>query len=220
MATDLSPSAYDAFAPFYDAFTAASDYETWTQHVLPEATRHGLTGETLLDLACGTGKSFLPFARRGFRVTACDGSAAMLAEAALKAPEAELLHCDMRDLPAAGSFDLVTCFDDSLNYLLEADDLLSCFRGIAANLAPGGVAAATIEIFANTCDALYERVVTRHEQRHFPRDEVVALLGRAGLRCAAVRGVLDDGRLVERADEDSQLKVLYIARHAEGGGSE
>src|SRR5215210_4254985 len=197
MATDLSPSAYDAFAPFYDAFTAASDYETWTQHVLPEATRHGLTGETLLDLACGTGKSFLPFARRGFRVTACDGSAAMLAEAALKAPEAELLHCDMRDLPAAGSFDLVTCFDDSLNYLLEADDLLSCFRGMAANLAPGGVAmfdlntlrayrttfardsvserdgvvfawrgesapdlppgglaAATIEIFANTCDAL------------------------------------------------------------------
>jgi SAM-dependent methyltransferase len=263
MATDLSPSAYDAFAPFYDAFTAASDYETWTEHVLAAAAGHGLAGDTLLDLACGTGKSFLPFARRGFRVTACDGSAAMLAEAALKAPEAELLHCDLRELPVAGSFDLVTCFDDSLNYLLEPGDLLACFRGVAANLAPGGVAlfdlntlrayrttfardsvsdgegvlfawrgestpdlppgglaAAAIEVFAAAGDGLYERVLTRHEQRHFPRHEVVELLGRAALSCVAVHGVLDDGRLVEPADEDSQLKVLYIARHAKGGGSE
>ena len=263
MSTDLSPSGYDAFAPFYDAFTAASDYENWTEQVLAAAAGHGLSGTTVLDLACGTGKSFLPFVRRGFRVTACDGSAAMLAEAAFKAPEVELVHCDLRELPVAGAFDLVTCFDDSLNYLPEPGDLLACFGGIASNLAPDGLvlfdlntlrayrttfardsvtehedavfawcgeaapdvspgemAAARIEIFAPAGDGLYERVVTRHEQRHFPRDAVVELLGRAGLRCVAVLGVLDDGRLVEPADEDVQLKVLYIARHAEGGGRE
>src|SRR4051794_30120812 len=78
MTADLNPSAYDAFAPFYDAFTAASDYERWTEEVLALAARHGLAGSTLLDLACGTGNSFVSFLSRGFEVTACDVSQAML----------------------------------------------------------------------------------------------------------------------------------------------
>ncbi len=262
MTADLSPSDYDAFAPFYDEFTAASDYETWTREALAAAARHGLAGDALLDLACGTGKSFLPFLSRGFAVTGCDASPAMLAKAALKAPDVELVRCDLRELPLLGSFDLVTCFDDSLNYLLDSGELGACFRGIAANLAPGGLAlfdlntlrayrttfacdtvterdgtvfawrgestpgfspgqaaAAAIDVFAATGDGRYERTVTRHEQRHFSRGEVERLLGEAGLRCVAVYGALDDGPLVEPADESAQLKVLYIARHAEGGVS-
>jgi hypothetical protein len=35
---------YDALAPYYDAFTAASDYEAWASHVLALARRHGLRG--------------------------------------------------------------------------------------------------------------------------------------------------------------------------------
>ena len=263
MTADLNPSAYDAFAPFYDDFTAASDYEHWTEQVLAAAVPHGLHGGALLDVACGTGKSFLPFLARGFRVTACDSSPAMLAEAAIKAPEAELVRCDMRELPVLGSFDLVTCFDDSLNYLCDEAELLSSFRGIAANLATGGVlgfdlntlrayrttfardsvselggtlfawrgetsaelapghaAASQIDIFTTTRDGLYERTTSRHEQRHFPLEGVVELLGEAGLRCVAVHGVLDDGELVQTADEDTQLKLLYIARHREGGGGQ
>ena len=77
---------YDALAPYYDAFTAASDYEAWASQVLALARRHGLRGRTLLDLACGTGKSFMPFVAHGFRVTGCDSSTAMLAEAARRAP--------------------------------------------------------------------------------------------------------------------------------------
>jgi SAM-dependent methyltransferase len=263
MATDLNPSGYDAFAPFYDAFTAGSDYESWTRHVLPAAERHGLTGDALLDLACGTGKSFLPLMRRGFRVTACDSSRAMLDVAAAKAPDAELVQCDLRELPLLGSFDLATCFDDSLNYLLDDAELLAAFRGIAANLAPhglalfdlntllayrttfardsvtehdgtlfawrgesasdlppGGTASARIDIFASAGDELYGRVTSRHDQRHFPREDVLQALREAGLECVALYGALDDGRLVEPADESGHLKVLYIARHAKGGGGE
>jgi SAM-dependent methyltransferase len=133
-------AAYDAFAPYYDAFTSESDYEAWARSILAHARSHGLRGERLLDLACGTGRSFLPFLERGFRVTACDSSPAMLAEAALRAPGARLLHADIRALPELGSFDLVTCFDDSLNYLLEEDELAAAFAGMSESLAPGGLA--------------------------------------------------------------------------------
>ena len=131
---------YDAFAPFYDAFTAESDYEKWTGYMLELAERLGLRGRTLLDLACGTGKSFVPFIERGFEVTACDLSSAMLAEAARKAPEATLFEADVRELGSVGGFDLVTCFDDSLNYLLDERDLARALDSIALNLSPAGIA--------------------------------------------------------------------------------
>jgi SAM-dependent methyltransferase len=132
---------YDAFAPYYDAFTADSDYEAWTESVLALASRAGVRGGTLLDVACGTGKSFAPFLARGFRVTGVDASAAMLATAARRAPEVALARADMRDLPAFGRFDLVTCFDDSLNHLLDEHDLVAAFRGMAASVARRGLIA-------------------------------------------------------------------------------
>jgi SAM-dependent methyltransferase len=64
----------------------------------------------------------------------------MLAEAASKAPGATLARLDLRDLGRIARFDLVTCFDDSLNYLLDEPDLARALRGIAANLSPSGIA--------------------------------------------------------------------------------
>jgi SAM-dependent methyltransferase len=132
-------NAYEAFAPYYDAFTAGSDYELWTTHVLELARAHGLAGRRLLDVACGTGKSFLPFLERGFDVTATDVSPAMLAEAARKAPGVPLFEADVRDLPPLGRFDLVNCFDDSLNHLLDEDGLAEALASMAASLAPAGL---------------------------------------------------------------------------------
>jgi SAM-dependent methyltransferase len=132
--------AYEEFAPYYDLFTSESNYERWTRHVLAVAGEHGAKGSRLLDLACGTGKSFLPFLARGFDVVGCDASQAMLAEAARKAPEARLEHVDIRDGARLGEFDLVTCFDDSLNYLLDERDLAAAFRSISRNLRPDGIA--------------------------------------------------------------------------------
>lgn len=136
----IAATDYDGFAPHYDAFTSGSDYERWTHSVLEHLHAHGFEGRTLLDVACGTGNSFLPFLTRGFDVVGCDSSSAMLVEAARKAPRTRLVLADMRDLPVLGQFDLVTCFDDSLNYLPAESDLLAAFRSIAANLAMDGMA--------------------------------------------------------------------------------
>jgi SAM-dependent methyltransferase len=133
-------AAYEAFAPHYDAFTAHHDYDTWTTTLEGLAHAQGLGGRRLLDVACGTGKSFLPFLERGYEVTACDISPGMVALAAAKAGDRARLEVhDMRALPRLGAFDLVCCLDDAVNYALGADDLEATFAGLARNLAPGGV---------------------------------------------------------------------------------
>jgi SAM-dependent methyltransferase len=134
--------AYDAWAPFYDAYTAHHRYDEWTATLEGLALEAGLRGRRLLDVACGTGKSFLPFLERGYEVCACDVSPAMAALAAEKAAgRARVEVHDMRALPRLGEFDLVCCLDDAVNYLETERDLLDAFTSLRRNLAPGGVIA-------------------------------------------------------------------------------
>lgn len=137
---DHARVAYDAFAEHYDLFTAHHDYEGWTRTLERLAKAHGLSGDRLLDVACGTGKSFLPFLERGYRVTACDISPFMIERAARTAGDlARLLVHDMRALPRLGQFDLVCCLDDAVNYLVTTDELRAALNGMARNLGPEGV---------------------------------------------------------------------------------
>lgn len=131
--------AYDALAPAYDALTAAYPYELWLGRLVELAREHGLEGTRALDLACGTGNSFLPLLERGFAVTAADVSPAMCEAARRKAPGVLVHEADLRELPALGTFDLVTCIDDSVNYLLSREDVTAAFAGIGAQLAPDGL---------------------------------------------------------------------------------
>jgi SAM-dependent methyltransferase len=136
----LSAEAYEAIAPYYDRFTAHHDYELWTGALMRLARRHGLAGHRVLDAGCGTGKSFEPLLERGFDVTACDHSQAMLEVAADRARGRASLHCrDLRRLGLLGEFDLITCLDDVLNYLMEPGEVHDALAALAANLAPGGV---------------------------------------------------------------------------------
>src|ERR671930_953467 len=142
LAPDRDPAleAYEALAPFYDAYTASYEHERWLARLEAIALELGLRGRRLLDVGCGTGKSFLPYLDRGYEVVACDISPAMVEVAASKAAgRARLEVCDMRELPRLGEFDFVCCIDDAVNYLLEHEELASTFRGLARNLAPGGV---------------------------------------------------------------------------------
>lgn len=133
--------AYQAIAASYDAFTHGEyQYERWTERLLDAARAHGLEGNRLLDVACGTGLSFIPLLDRGWRVTGCDLSPAMLELARAKVGDrAELLVADMRDLPPLGQFDLIWSLNDSLNYMLSDQELRDTLTSMAQNLAPRGV---------------------------------------------------------------------------------
>jgi SAM-dependent methyltransferase len=158
--TQGAEQAYEAMAPVYDDFTAHHDYELWLGNLLPKLRRHGLSGHRLLDVGCGTGKSFLPMLERGWEVTACDISASMLDLARAKAGDAVRLSVeDMRELPVFGEFDLVWSLDDAVNYLLSGEELGEALSRMRANLAPGGL----LMFDVNTLDAY--RTFFAEEQR-------------------------------------------------------
>jgi SAM-dependent methyltransferase len=132
--------AYEQIAPVYDEFTAHHNYREWIDALLALGEAHGLRGDTVLDVGCGTGKGFMPLVELGWKVTAADISPSMVELARAKAgPEVRVEVADMRELPVYGSFDLVCCLDDAINYLHSPAELEGALRGMAANLAPAGV---------------------------------------------------------------------------------
>jgi ubiquinone/menaquinone biosynthesis C-methylase UbiE len=134
---------YNEFARFY----VRGDwprYSAQMARILPSVLEHfGLWPRKILDLACGEGTFAIAMARRGLRVTGVDLSPEMLdiaRERAAKAGlEVKFLQQDMRSLSLRGRFDLVTCWFDSLNYLLEIDDLAQAFAGVSRVLDKNGI---------------------------------------------------------------------------------
>jgi SAM-dependent methyltransferase len=158
--------AYDAIAPVYDDFTAHHDYEMWLGNLLPKLEANGLEGRRLLDVGCGTGKSFIPMMERGWEVTACDISAAMVELARAKVGGAvELSVADMRELPSFGEFDLVWCLDDAVNYLLDGEELERSLRGMGRNLAGGGLLMFDVNTLAVYRTFFAEEVVVERDGR-------------------------------------------------------
>lgn len=147
---ESAQEAYDRFAPVYDEFTSANNYEMWLGEVLlPELEKHGLQKGWALDIGCGTGRAFDPLLDRGWQVVGCDASSGMLAQAEEKFGErVQLIHIDARELepiaPTPGhangeNFDLVLLMNEVVNYLTEDGDLERAFAGIRRNLSKEGL---------------------------------------------------------------------------------
>jgi len=133
--------AYERLAPVYDDFTDGYDHDVWVGRLEQIARKHGAKGPRVLDVACGTGKSFAPLLERGYDVCACDISPAMV-ERARRCPGVDpdrVLVADMRALPKLGAFELITCLDDAVNYLLSVEELIAAFASVARLLAHDGV---------------------------------------------------------------------------------
>lgn len=134
---------YNEFARFY----VRGDwprYSAQMARMLPGVLEHfGLWPGKVLDLACGEGTFAVAMAKRGLRVTGVDLSPEMLdiarEQAAKEGLEVRFLQQDMRSLRLRARFDLVTCWFDSLNYLLEIDDLEQAFTGVSRVLDKNGL---------------------------------------------------------------------------------
>ena len=135
---------YAALAPVYDGMSRDPAirrfYGLWREALLAAAKQRRVTGSVLVDLACGTGNSTIPWARkRGWTVIGVDRSAAMLREARRKSREVRWVRQDAVSLSLDVQADFVTCHFDALNHILDDRDLQRAFRRVAATLRPGGL---------------------------------------------------------------------------------
>ncbi len=94
------------------------------------------------------------------------------------------------------------------------DDRLLAWRGEPAVLAaPGEVAEVAIEIFERTAGDCWSHRSFRQRHRHYPVDQIAALLEPAGLRVLARRGQRSGGVLEPELDEATHTKALFVATH-------
>ncbi|WP_029237858.1 class I SAM-dependent DNA methyltransferase, partial [Streptococcus sobrinus] len=120
---------YEKFASVYDAIMDDSLYDKWTDFSL----RHFPKGKKkLLELACGTGIQSLRFAQAGYDVTGLDLSQEMLALAQKRAQATgqsiTFIQGNMLALSQAGTYDLVTCYSDSICYMKDEVDVGDVFQ--------------------------------------------------------------------------------------------
>lgn len=210
--TALDPvrTAYDAFAGFYDAFTAEHRDAEWAAALEGVARGAGLDGHRLLDLGCGTGRSFLPMLDRGYDVVGVDVSPRMLDVAAGKAGDrARLVEADVRRLPELGTFDLVWSLGDALNYLPSAEALADALAAAAGCLAAGGVLLFDVNALG-TFRRVYSSLLAR------PAEDEVLLLDGHGDPELAPGGSAEVwiDRLARSADGTwSRLRTVHRHRH-------
>ncbi|MCR5754228.1 MAG: class I SAM-dependent methyltransferase [Acetatifactor sp.] len=162
---------YQDFAYVYDELMDNTPYEEWADFLAeiiekygvskPERDAEGLLDSErnlVLDLGCGTGTLTELLYQKGYDMIGVDNSESMLGIAMEKRDESGdeilYLHQDMRELELYSTIGTVICVCDSLNYLLEEEELLKTFSLVNNYLYPGG-----IFIFDFNTDYKYREVI-------------------------------------------------------------
>ena len=148
--------AYQDFAYVYDELMDNTPYEEWCEHIDKLIKTYGiskpqrdaadlLTSEKnlVLDLGCGTGTLTQLMYDKGYDMIGVDSSESMLSVALdkSKANNAEILYIcqDMRELALYSTIGTVISVCDSINYILEEEELEQVFSLIQLYLYPGGL---------------------------------------------------------------------------------
>ena len=133
-----APDLFGVLARYYDPLMSHVNYDRWFSTTttlagsLDGPVRH-------LDAACGTGTLIAMLRKTGWNSAGSDISPAMLRVARRKLPGAPLAVADLLAMPFNGSFNLITCLFDSLNFILDETDLARAFRELHGALADGGL---------------------------------------------------------------------------------
>lgn len=129
--------AYTGFAEVYDLFMDNVPYEQWAEYITGLLREYGIEDGLVLDLGCGTGTMTELLAEAGYDMIGIDQSEEMLEEA-LEKKEASghdiLYLCqDMREFELYGTVRAIVCVCDSMNYILEEEEILDILSAAAYN---------------------------------------------------------------------------------------
>ena len=155
--------AYTDFAGVYDIFMDDTPYGEWAEFLASQIETYGpskpvrgnfapekgedgvLASERnlVVDLGCGTGTLTELLAGKGYDMIGVDNSQEMLEAALFKKQESqsEILYLcqDMRELNLYSTVGTVISVCDSVNYLLEDEDVEKTFSLVNNYLYPGGL---------------------------------------------------------------------------------
>ena len=133
---------YKSFAQVYDLFMNNVPYEEWCRYLTGLLEEYGIPGGLLLELGCGTGSMTELLSQKGYAMIGVDNSEDMLEIAMDKRVDSghDILYLlqDMREFELYGTVRAVISICDSMNYILEEEDLLQVFRLVNNYLDPGG----------------------------------------------------------------------------------
>ncbi len=137
-------SSYETFSEVYDEFMDNLPYDEWVEYMDSLLREQGVEpGALLMELGCGTGKVTEMFYDRGYKMVGLDLSADMLGIAMDKgrSKDGEILYLlqDMTEMELYGTFDAFYSIGDSMNYILEPEDLTRVFSLVNNYLDPNGV---------------------------------------------------------------------------------
>lgn len=213
---------YAELAPLYDLMTADPGiralYREFRRSLATAAAARRLRLDVIVDLACGTGNTAVPWARSRRRtVVGVDVSEAMLRLARTKSASVRWVRQDLADLALDVTADAATCHFDALNHVLDSPRLQRIFTRTARHLRPGG-----LFVFDLTTRHWLEWLAT--SEKHFRAGPNVFMAYNAFDRATGIatfrqlwfvkKGPLYDSFLVtvkERSFEDAEIRRMLRA---------
>ena len=133
--------SYGIFSSVYDILTENVPYERIADSICSLLHNNGVDGGLLLDLGCGTGTLSFMLEKMGYDVIGVDASEDMLMVAREKSEDSDILYLnqDMCEFELYGTVAAVVSVCDCVNYLLEDDDVIRCFKLVNNYLDPEGI---------------------------------------------------------------------------------
>ena len=126
-------------AAIYDALYSRKDYAAEAGAVHELIQERCPAAQTLLDVACGTGKH-LERLNGWYEVEGVDLDQQLLALARARLPTVRFHEADMRGFDLGRRFDAITCLFSAIGYALTVESLTRTVATIARHLEPLGVA--------------------------------------------------------------------------------
>ena len=135
--------AYTDFASVYDELMDNTPYGQWCDNILNVLGEYGIRDGLVLDMGCGTGSLTELLAAKGYDMIGVDYSEEMLNIAFQKREKSGhdilYLNQDMREFELYGTVRAIVSICDSINYLLEDEDVVTCFKLVNNYLDPKGI---------------------------------------------------------------------------------
>lgn len=177
--------AYTSFAQVYDLFMDNVPYEEWSRYIISLLKEERIENGLVLDLGCGTGKMTRLLAAAGYDMIGVDYSEEMLeiareyqfeqeGEAApaaddmadMQEPDKCILYLlqDMREFELYGTVRAVVSICDSMNYVLEEEELLQVFKLVNNYLDPKGIFIFDMNTRYKYAELLGETTITENRE--------------------------------------------------------